>query len=69
MTHPEQLGINPRFIDDYLVAIENTCSINLADIHMAAWGTRIIPALDEGSENGIEFRPFIVNARGSLIEC
>jgi hypothetical protein len=59
-----QLGINPQFIDEYLVAIEKTCSINLA-----AWGTRIIPALVEDSDNGIEFRPLIVNARGRLIEC
>jgi hypothetical protein len=47
MTHPEQLGINPQFIEEYLVAIEKTRSINLADIHVAAWGTRIIPALVE----------------------
>ena len=36
MTHPEQLGINPRFIEEYLAAIGHSRRINLTDIYMAA---------------------------------
>ena len=66
MTHPEQLGINPRFIEEYLVAIGRSCRIHLTDIYMAAWGTNV-QSFDDENGSGIEFRPLLVNAQGNHV--
>jgi hypothetical protein len=42
MSHPEQLGINPKFLIEYLLAIYSVCpELNEEDLYLAAYGSEI----------------------------
>jgi hypothetical protein len=42
MPHPEQLGINPKFLEEYLLAIYRVFpELNKEDLYLAAYGSEI----------------------------
>ena len=62
MSHPEQLDINPKYLEEYLLAIYRECpELNNGDLYLASYGSEI-------SEASVLLRPMIIDAHTMIEE-